>query len=95
VPALDRVGVPWRRRRELLASIYLRRGFLESAADEWIAVCEEAGPDGDALVGLARVAAARGLAEDALLFAQEAGALEPGRADAAGLVAHLAGAASS
>jgi tetratricopeptide (TPR) repeat protein len=95
VPAVDRVGLPWRHRRELLASMYLRRGFLESAADEWITVCDEAGPDGDALVGLARVAAARGLAEDALLFAREAGALEPGRADAAGLVAHLAGAASS
>lgn len=95
VPAVDRVGLPWRRRRELLAAMYLRRGFLESAADEWIAVCEEAGPDGDALVGLARVAAARGLAEDALVFAQEAGELEPGRADAAGLVAHLAAVASS
>ena len=31
-----RVGLPPRERRELLASMYLRRGFLESAADEWI-----------------------------------------------------------
>lgn len=94
LPAIDRVGLPWRRRRELLASMYLRRGFPESAADEWIAVCDEAGPDGDALVGLARVAAARGLADDALLFAREADALEPGRPDAAGLVARLAAASS-
>ena len=45
-------------------------------------------------MGLAKVAAARGLADDALVFAQEASTLEPGRADAAGLVSALAGASS-
>ncbi|MEX2196701.1 MAG: glycosyltransferase [Thermoleophilaceae bacterium] len=95
VPAVDRVGLGWRSRRELLGSMYLRRGFLESAADEWIAVCQDGAPDGDALVGLAKVAAARGMADDALVFAQEAVTLEPGRPDAAGLMSQLAGAASS
>jgi tetratricopeptide (TPR) repeat protein len=73
LPALDAIGLPARERRELLAAIYLRRGFLESAADEWIAACEEAGgPDAAALGGLAQVAAARGLEEDARLLAAEA-----------------------
>jgi tetratricopeptide (TPR) repeat protein len=73
LPALDAVGLPARERHELLAGIYLRRGFLESAADEWVAACEEEGaPDAAALGGLARVAAARGLGEDARLLAAEA-----------------------
>ena len=53
-------------------SVYLRRGFLESAAEEWIAVCEQGGADADALRGLAAVADARGLDEDAEVFAAEA-----------------------
>jgi hypothetical protein len=56
--------------------MYFHQGFLESAADEWIAVCG-AGPDARALVGLAQVALARGFDEDALVFAEEAVALEP------------------
>lgn len=95
LPALDLVGMPWRQRREELASVYLRRGYLESAGDEWVTVCQDAAPDGDALVGLARVAAARGLAADALLFAREAATIEPGRPDAAGLVRRLEAVVSS
>ncbi|HEY2052476.1 MAG TPA: glycosyltransferase [Solirubrobacterales bacterium] len=68
LPALTATGLPARRRHSLLAEIYLRRGFLESAADEWAASCEEEGPDAEALGGLARVAAARGLSEDAEIF---------------------------
>jgi hypothetical protein len=77
VPLVDRVGMPARERRELLASMYLRRGFLESAADEWIGAIQELGPDAPALTGLALVAAARELPEDALVFAREATALDP------------------
>ena len=88
---LDHVGLTWRERRQLLASMYFRRGYLDSAADEWIAVCERLGPDADALVGLAQVATARGLREDALLFAQEARELAPERSDAAALVSTLGG----
>jgi glycosyltransferase involved in cell wall biosynthesis len=94
LPAIDRVGLSWRERRERLAAMYFRRGFLESAADEWIAVCQEGVPDGDALVGLAKVAYARGQADDALVFAQEAAALEPDREDAKRLVDALAGAST-
>jgi thioredoxin-like negative regulator of GroEL len=68
LPALAATGLPARRRHSLLAEIYLRRGFLESAADEWAASCEEDGPDAEALAGLARVATARGLTEDAEIF---------------------------
>jgi hypothetical protein len=74
LPALAATGIPGRKRHSLLAEIYLRRGFLESAADEWAAGCEEEGLDAEALSGLARVAAAQGLTEDAELF--EKGAAE-------------------
>ena len=72
LPALEAAGVPARARRQLLAEIYLRRGFLESAADEWIAACEHHGADPEALAGLARVAQAQGLPDDAQLFAEKA-----------------------
>jgi hypothetical protein len=62
-------------RREQLARIYLRRGFLESAGDEWVAAIQEDGPDVAALTGLSQVAAARGLDDDAELLAGEARAL--------------------
>ncbi len=89
----ETVSVPWRERRERLATVYLRRGFLASAADEWIAVCENDGADAAALIGLAQVAWARGLDEDAIVFAQEARELEPGHAGAARLLANLGAAA--
>jgi hypothetical protein len=71
-----RVQLPERQRRELLATMYLRRGFLESAADEWIAVATTA-PDASAMLGLAQVALARGYEQDAVDFAAEAVRLEP------------------
>jgi glycosyltransferase involved in cell wall biosynthesis len=90
VPVLDAVALPQRERRELLGTIYLRRGFLDSAADEWMAVCDESGPDSRALLGLAQVAYARDMREDALLFASEARSLDPHNAGAARLVEALA-----
>jgi glycosyltransferase involved in cell wall biosynthesis len=77
LPMLAQSGLPPREQRELLGSIYLRRGFLASAAEEWMAVCEQ-GPDARALVGLAQVAAAHGLPADAANFASEALALDRG-----------------
>jgi tetratricopeptide (TPR) repeat protein len=90
VGLLDRVGMPWRERREVLAAMYLRRGFLESAGDEWIDVCSEAGVDVPALIGLAQVAYARGQLEDARVFAAEACALEPNHEVAERLATRLA-----
>jgi tetratricopeptide (TPR) repeat protein len=74
-----------REQRELLAKIYLRRGFTASAAQEWMIVCN-AEPDARALVGLASVARASGMTEDVLVFAREALALEPDNAQALALL---------
>jgi glycosyltransferase involved in cell wall biosynthesis len=73
--AAEALSLPWRERRELMASVYLRRGFVDSAAAEWIAAVEREGADERALLGLAQVADARGLTEDAALFRAEAQAL--------------------
>jgi tetratricopeptide (TPR) repeat protein len=89
VPLFERVGLPARDRRELLASMYMRRGYLESAADEWIAVIQELGPDAPALTGLALVAKAREMPDDALVFAREARQLDPGYSAASLLVSSL------
>jgi tetratricopeptide (TPR) repeat protein len=73
LPLAERIeGLGARERRELLACLYLERGFLDSAADEWAAACDEHGPDAAALTGLSRVAAARGDADDAAVFAEGA-----------------------
>jgi tetratricopeptide (TPR) repeat protein len=74
VLARTQIGV--RDRHERLATLYLRRGFLESAADEWITVVHTLGPDPAALRGLAAVAGGQGLDADAELFRAEADALE-------------------
>jgi tetratricopeptide (TPR) repeat protein len=84
LPLLELVPVEERERRELLARMYLRRGFVQSAADEWIEVMQQA-PDVRALVGLAQVAVAQANLEDALLFAREAVVLEPENPEAARL----------
>jgi tetratricopeptide (TPR) repeat protein len=86
VPLLERTDLPQREQRELLASLYLRRGFLQSAAKEWMDVCALQ-PDPRALVGLAKVALAHGLPEDAVVFAHEALALEPANAEASAIAA--------
>jgi hypothetical protein len=64
--------------------IYLRRGFAASAAEEWMAVCAER-PDVRALVGLARVAAARGMPENVVVFATKALELDAGNGAARAL----------
>ncbi len=68
---LERSALPEREQRELLGSMYLRHGFLQSAAREWMAVCQGR-PDARALLGLARVAQGNGQLEDAAVFAGEA-----------------------
>jgi tetratricopeptide (TPR) repeat protein len=89
--ALENTPLQPRERRELLAHMYLRRGFLTSAAEEWMAVCEQE-PDVPALLGLARVAAARGMSQEMSEFAAAALARDPDNEDAASLLsqAHVA-----
>ena len=82
LPAWDQVALPARQRDELLAELYQRRGYLESAAEQWIAIVEHSGPDTHALQALAEIAAARGFHEDAAVFAQEAGRLSASSAAA-------------
>ena len=79
--------LPERERRELLAELYLRRGFGALAAEEWMAVCA-AGPDERALIGLARVSLANGMAVEAAEFAAAALELNPAGERAAQLLAH-------
>jgi glycosyltransferase involved in cell wall biosynthesis len=88
VALMDTLPLPVRERRELLAQVYFRRGYLESAADEWVAACQDA-PDARALIGLAQVAYAREMPEDAAVFAAEAQVIEPGHQGAARLLAAL------
>jgi hypothetical protein len=89
LPLVERIGLPRRERRELLATLYLRRGFLESAGEEWVAAVQEDGPDTRALFGLAQVAAGRGFLEDAHMFAEETKTLDPGHAGAGQLLEAL------
>ncbi len=89
---VERIEIDPRERREALAQIYLHRGFLDSAAEEWIAAVQ-AGPDARAYVGLAQVALARGLREDAHTLGLEALAVDPANPAAARLCEVLAEAA--
>jgi hypothetical protein len=75
VAVFDAIELPWRERREAMAELYLRHGYADSAAEEWITVCRQTGPDVRALRGLSLVATAKGLPEDAQVFAAEAEAL--------------------
>jgi tetratricopeptide (TPR) repeat protein len=81
VKLLERSALPDREQHELLGSMYLRHGFLQSAAREWMAVCE-ARPDARALLGLAHVAQANGQLDDAAVFAGEALRHDPSSAGA-------------
>jgi tetratricopeptide (TPR) repeat protein len=73
---VERLDLPWREQRELLAGVYYRRGFLESAAREWFGVVERLGaPDERALLGMALLADAQDLPEDARMLRAEAAAL--------------------
>jgi tetratricopeptide (TPR) repeat protein len=87
VTLLTRSALPQREQRELLASMYLKHGFLQSAAREWMAVCET-NPDVRALLGLARVARANGQLEDAAVFAGEVLKADPTSAGAREILAH-------
>src|SRR5260221_12838825 len=89
---VERIEIDPRERREALAQIYLQRGFLDSAADEWIAAAQTA-PDARAYVGLAQVALARGFRDDARALGEEALAVDPGNPAAARLCETLAQAA--
>ena len=92
--AIEHSALPVRARRELLANVYLRRGFLESAGDEWMAaVNAESGPDADAFVGLAQVAWGLGAYEDAIVFAREAEGIDPHHTGASGLADRMEAAA--
>jgi tetratricopeptide (TPR) repeat protein len=86
LPLLHESELAPREQREQLAGLYLKRGFLQSAAREWMDICAQR-PDDRAMLGLARVAAAHGLPEDAVTFATEALALNPRNEDARALVA--------
>jgi thioredoxin-like negative regulator of GroEL len=86
---LHRSRLGERERRELLAEMYLRRGFATSAAEEWISVCRRR-PDVRALLGLARVAAARGMSREASEFAAAVLERDPGNEAAAGLLGQAA-----
>ncbi len=72
----ERVAVDSRKRRQALAGMYLRRGFLDSAAEEWLALARER-PDATSLIALAQLAYARGLLQEALDLAEGALDLEP------------------
>jgi tetratricopeptide (TPR) repeat protein len=91
---LGRSALPQREQRELLASMYLKHGFLQSAAREWMAVCESR-PDARALLGLARVAHAHGQLEDAAVFAAEALNHDPASVGARAILASSASNAGS
>jgi glycosyltransferase involved in cell wall biosynthesis len=94
--AIEGSALPVRARRELLANVYLRRGFLESAGEEWMAAVNEGpGPDADAFVGLAQVAWNMGETADAIVFAREAATLDPTHRAAAGLAERMEAVAAS
>jgi tetratricopeptide (TPR) repeat protein len=88
LPLLHGSQLPAREQREVLATMYLRFGFLQSAAREWMTVCETEA-DARAMAGLARVAAAHGLLSDAVTFATQAVALDPAGEETHALLAHL------
>ena len=84
----DAIAVPRGEWRELLARMYLRQGFLESAADEWIASINEL-PTARALLGLAEVAWRARCPRTRSLFAEHALRLDPEAAAATRLLATL------
>ena len=84
-PLVGAGELPVREQRELLGRVYLRRGFLRSAAREWMAVVNDR-PDARALLGLAQVAIANRQPEAARTFAANALALDPGCAAAAAIL---------
>ncbi len=88
LPALAQSQLARREQRELLAQMYLKHGLIDRAAQEWIAVASEA-PDVRSMVGLAQVAVAQGMIEDAGNFATAALELDPASAQAKALLSSL------
>jgi len=94
LPVLHRSRLARREQRELLAQMYLNHGLVAQAAQEWMAVCEEA-PDVRALVGLARIALRQEMPEDAVNFAAAALELDPASAQARALLGAIPAAAAA
>ncbi|HEX3690080.1 MAG TPA: glycosyltransferase [Solirubrobacteraceae bacterium] len=88
LPVLEQSQLARREQRELLAQMYLKRGLVDRAAQEWMAVASEA-PDVRSMVGLAQVALAEGMSEDANNFATAALELDPTSAQAKALLSAL------
>ncbi len=88
LPVLERSQLPRREQRELLAQMYLKAGLIDRAAQEWLAAAFET-PDVRSMVGLARVALAQGMAQDAANFVSAALELDPASAQARALLSAL------
>ena len=88
LPLLERSRLPRREQRELLAQMYLKAGLIDRAAQEWLTAASEA-PDARSMVGLAQVALAQGMAQDAENFATAALELDPASAQAKALLSAL------
>ncbi len=88
---LERAPLGERERHQLLAEMYMRRGFASSAAEEWMAVCRQE-PDVPALLGLARIASAKGMPREASDFAGAALSRDPDNELAASLLSQVAAA---
>jgi hypothetical protein len=81
LPALQQSRLPQREQRELLAQMYLKHGLIANAAQEWMSVCS-ATPDVRSLLGLAQIALAQEMPDDAVNFATAALELDPASAPA-------------
>jgi glycosyltransferase involved in cell wall biosynthesis len=88
---LERAPLAERERHQLLAEMYMSRGFAASAAEEWMAVCRQE-PDVPALLGLARIASARGMPREASDFAGAVLSRDPNNQLAASLLSQVAAA---
>jgi tetratricopeptide (TPR) repeat protein len=88
LPVLQGSELVVREQRELLGEMYLSHGHTARAAEQWMAVCS-AQPDSRGLYGLARVAAAHGMPQDAVNFATGALELDPECTGARRLLANL------
>ena len=88
LPTLEQSQLPRREQREMLAQMYLKHGLVDRAAQEWIAVASQA-PDVRSMVGLAQVALAQGMTEDAANFATAALELDPASVQAQALLKAL------
>ncbi len=86
VEVLGGCGLDRREQHEILAKLFLVRGLIDLAADEWIVAVQESGADAAAFAGLAEVARLQGLPDDARTLASEALEMEPGHPLAAAIL---------